>query len=189
MAQSASAAETKAVEATFRVISNGTSLKISVPDQAGITVPCAIGKNGLSAHKMEGDGKTPLGDFAILRGYYRPDRVTLPGEIQMQMTPLTETDGWCDDPAHTMYNHHVELPFAGSHEKLWREDELYDVLFVLDYNLYPTLPYKGSAIFFHIASDSYGPTAGCVAIAKKDMLRILPLVGRTSRMVIQSGGG
>ncbi len=140
-----------------------------------ITVPCALGRSGVIRRKKEGDGGTPSGRFELLHVYYRPDRGRAPA------TPLTREiilprSGWCDDPAHRLYNRPVTLPFAGSHEKMWRDDRLYDIVVVLDCNILPAVKGRGSAIFFHIAREGYTPTEGCVAIAPEHMRLLLSKV-------------
>ncbi|MBO6894047.1 MAG: L,D-transpeptidase family protein [Roseibium sp.] len=149
-----------------------------------ITVPCALGRSGIVSRKAEGDGATPTGRFELLHVYYRPDR-GLPPPTVLPMTPLTPDAGWCDDPRHRLYNRPVSLPFAASHEKMWREDRLYDIVVVLDCNMYPAVKGKGSAIFFHIAREDYRPTEGCVAIAPEHMRLLLSKVGPGAEMKIR----
>lgn len=140
-----------------------------------ITVPCALGRSGISMRKLEGDGATPAGRFRLLYGYCRKDRLRWLSS-RLPFKSLTPSDGWCDDPTSSLYNRSVSLPFEGSHEKMWRDDCLYDVVIVLDFNIAPATKGQGSAIFFHIARDDFRPTEGCVAISKKDMRRLLPLI-------------
>lgn len=103
----------------------------------------------------------------------------------LPVIPLTPTDGWCDDPnASQNYNRLVTLPYTFSHEKLWREDYVYDLIVVVGYNDDPVMPNKGSAIFMHLARDGYTPTEGCVALAKKDLLEILKNTGLQSHLNI-----
>jgi L,D-peptidoglycan transpeptidase YkuD (ErfK/YbiS/YcfS/YnhG family) len=83
-------------------------------------------------------------------------------------------DGWCDDPVASRYNRPVRLPFAGSHERMWRQDRLYDLGLVIDYNLRPAHKGRGSAIFIHIMASGKTPTAGCVALHPADLRRLLP---------------
>ena len=147
-----------------------------------ITVPCALGRSGILARKKEGDGGTPSGRFELLHVYYRPDK-GLPPATNLPLEPLTPMSGWCDDPRHRLYNRPVRLPFASSHEKMWREDRLYDIVVVLDCNMYPAVKGRGSAIFFHIARADYRPTEGCVAVAPEHM-RLL-LAGTRAGAVMQ----
>jgi L,D-peptidoglycan transpeptidase YkuD (ErfK/YbiS/YcfS/YnhG family) len=139
---------------------------------AGETFRAAIGRTGVSAKKKEGDGATPAGPLRLISVLYRPDREQKPA-TQRPAEPLASTDGWCDDPALAMYNQKVTLPINGSAEQLWREDHLYDIIGVLDWNLSPIVPGRGSAIFLHIASPDYAPTDGCVALAPNDLRRVL----------------
>ena len=138
----------------------------------GRTVRCALGRSGITGAKREGDGATPAGSFALLRILYRPDRINAP-QTRLPVAPMAQGDGWCDDAAHPAYNQPVALPFAASHEKMWREDGLYDVVGILDYNLAPARPGLGSAIFLHVAREGHAPTAGCVALALPDLLALI----------------
>ena len=137
-----------------------------------ITVPCALGRSGIVRRKREGDGATPSGSFELVQVHYRADR----GQrvrCGLPVTRIRETDGWCDDPAHRQYNRPVDLPFAAGHERMWRDDRLYDIVVVLAHNLYPPVRGAGSAIFFHIAHEDYRPTEGCVAVAPGHMRMLL----------------
>lgn len=135
---------------------------------------CALGRTGVIAAdaKREGDGKSPLGTWPMLRVLYRPDRGPAP-TTGLPVFPLAQDDGWCDAPEDPNYNRPVKLPYAASHEEMWRQDGLYDVVVVLDHNLNPPVPDLGSAIFLHCAREDYGPTEGCVALAKADLLALL----------------
>lgn len=151
----------------------------------GITVPCALGRSGILHRKREGDGGTPAGRFRLLKVCYRPDRGLRPATL-LPVTPLTAHSGWCDDPSSPRYNRPVELPFAAGHEKMWRDDRLYDVVVVLDCNMAPAVKGLGSAIFFHIAREDYRPTEGCVAVAPEHMRLILSRAGPGTDMVISA---
>lgn len=98
---------------------------------------------------------------------------------------MREDDGWCDDSKDKKYNQFVRLPYSASHERLWREDELYDIIVVLGFNDDPPIPGKGSAIFMHIARPSYSPTAGCVAMNIGDLLKLLAGVEINTLLCIQ----
>ncbi|MDX1975485.1 MAG: L,D-transpeptidase family protein [Rickettsiales bacterium] len=145
---------------------------------------CAIGKGGLSVAKREGDGCTPLGQFMLRECWYRPDKLTVP-KTSLALRTITQQDGWCDDPSSSDYNRHVSLPFAYSHEMLWRADDVYDLIVPLGYNDEPVLAGKGSAIFMHVAKPQYEPTEGCVALAKTDLLDILKHCDPASLIEIQ----
>ncbi|WP_298816956.1 L,D-transpeptidase family protein [uncultured Roseibium sp.] len=148
-----------------------------------ITVPCALGRSGIVTRKKEGDGATPAGRYELLHVYYRPDR-GLPPPTELPCYSLSPSSGWCDDPAHRRYNGPVDLPFDAGHEKMWREDRLYNVVVVLDCNMSPAVKGRGSAIFFHIAREDYSPTEGCVAVAPAHMRLLLSLVGVGTNMLI-----
>ncbi|MEX0851832.1 MAG: L,D-transpeptidase family protein [Bauldia sp.] len=143
---------------------------------SGLHARCALGRSGTSRRKREGDGATPAGRFSILAVLYRADR--LPRPLTRLPTASIRPDlGWCDDPAHRRYNRLVRLPFEASHERLWRQDHLYDLVAILDYNLPIPQPGAGSAIFLHVAAPDFAPTAGCIALAPNVMRRLLAVVG------------
>jgi len=150
------------------------------------TYRCALGRAGIVAGKREGDGATPAGIWPLRRVLYRPDREAAP-VTGLPAAPIAETDAWCDDPLHDDYNRPVRLPFAASHERLWRDDHLYDLVVVVGFNDHPVMPGLGSAIFLHLARDDGGPTAGCVALARDDLVTVLSGLDLESRLVIRQG--
>ena len=133
---------------------------------------CALGKTGITQSKREGDNATPAGTFPLRRVLYRPDRTSLP-KTNLPVSPLAPNDGWCDAAGDPRYNEQVTLPYPASHEKLWRDDHVYDVIVVLGYNDAPPIAGRGSAIFMHVARDGYAPTEGCVALAFPDLEAVL----------------
>lgn len=137
--------------------------------------PCALGRAGIvpAEAKREGDGGTPTGRLPLRRLLFRADRLSRPAAA-VPAEPIAPDDGWCDDPADAAYNSPVRLPFAPSHERLWREDAVYDLIGVLGWNDEPAVPGRGSAIFLHLARPGLAPTEGCVALALPDLLAILP---------------
>jgi len=137
--------------------------------------PCALGRAGIlpAAAKREGDGATPAATLPLRRLLFRADRLSRP-RAAVPVAPIAPDDGWCDAPEDAAYNRPVRLPVAASHERLWREDALYDLVGVLGWNDDPPLPGRGSAIFLHLATPSLAPTAGCVALALPDLLAVLP---------------
>jgi L,D-peptidoglycan transpeptidase YkuD (ErfK/YbiS/YcfS/YnhG family) len=147
---------------------------------------CAIGKGGVrpESEKREGDGATPTGMFPLRRVLYRPDRLARP-ETELPVRALAPDDGWCDDPADPNYNRPVKLPYPASHECLWRDDGIYDVIVVLGHNDDPPVAEMGSAIFLHVARPDYGPTQGCVALALPDLLEVLKEAGAATRLCVE----
>lgn len=141
-----------------------------------LTVPCALGRGGVTRHKREGDGATPAGRLRLVACRYRADRVARP-VTRMPTAAIGRLDGWCDDPSDRSYNRPVRLPYPAGHEDMWREDHLYDIVVVLDWNLWRPQAGKGSAIFFHLAAPGMAPTAGCIAVTLPAMRKILGLSG------------
>lgn len=145
--------------------------------QAGKTVfPCALGRGGISANKREGDGATPLGSMRILSGYFRNDQFPGARRTKLTMAPIGPDLGWCEVPDDRNYNRPVKIPYGASHERMKRDDDLYDVCLVLDWNIAPRRRARGSAIFFHLARPGFTPTQGCVAVTARTMARLLPLL-------------
>ena len=148
---------------------------------------CALGKRGVVPGdlKREGDGASPAGRWLIRRVWYRPDRID-PPETSLPVAPIGPEDGWCDAPEDPAYNRPVTLPYLASHEKMWREDHVYDVVVELGYNDDPPVPGRGSAIFMHLARPDWSGTEGCVALALPDLLSVLKLAGEDSEVEIRT---
>ncbi|MEL7272048.1 MAG: L,D-transpeptidase family protein [Pseudomonadota bacterium] len=137
--------------------------------------PCALGRSGIGRKRGEGDGITPLGQFRLITAYWRPDKVRVYA-YPLPSQAIFQNSGWCDEPGHPRYNRPVRLPFGASHERMWREDHLYDVVIVLDHNQSHHLSVGGSAIFFHLAREDFTPTEGCVAVSREAMEYLLPRI-------------
>lgn len=140
---------------------------------------CALGRGGVGRVKREGDGATPAGAFPLRRLLYRGDRLERPA-TRLPLGLIAPDHGWCDDPADAAYNRPVRLPFTPRHEVMWRDDGLYDLVVVLGHNDGPVVAGAGSAVFLHVAREGYAPTEGCVALARDDLLRVLPGCGPES---------
>ncbi len=142
----------------------------------GLSMPVALGRSGIGANKREGGGRTPAGRWRILALLYRPDHGTRPVS-RLPARAIRSDDGWCDDRADRRYNRAVTLPMGGarkvSHERMWRDDALYDLVLVIDHNQRPRVAGRGSAVFVHLARPGFTPTEGCVALRRADMKRLL----------------
>jgi L,D-peptidoglycan transpeptidase YkuD (ErfK/YbiS/YcfS/YnhG family) len=146
--------------------------------------PAACGRTGVWIDKREGDGASPAGRFALLRGFYRADRLALP-PTHLPMRALRREDGWVDDPADPNYNRLVALPYRAHVEEMWRADGLYDLVVLIGYNTDPPVPGRGSAIFLHVARPDFTPTAGCIAVSREVLAGLLGLVGPGSTITIR----
>ncbi len=149
-----------------------------------LCIPCVIGAAGVVHLKREGDRGTPAGRMRVLKGYFRSDRISQVIS-QIPMRPLTPLDTWCDDAQSFSYNRHAFAPVRHKHEHMWLADGVYDVVFVLDYNIRPRVRGLGSAIFFHLTRPDRSPTAGCIAINLASMRHLIPRLSRHVVFIIQ----
>jgi len=140
-------------------------------------VKCAIGKRGIGAKKKEGDLITPRGKFKIKYILYRKDRISN-FKSEIKKISIKENMGWCDDSLSKQYNKLIKFPFKYSAEKLYRADNIYDIILVLNFNLNPIKKNKGSAIFIHVAKKKYQDTAGCIAVSKKNLRYIIKKINK-----------
>ena len=146
-------------------------------------VPVALGRGGIKADKREGDGGTPKGTFRPLRLWWRADRHPRPRTF-IPVKAIKFDDAWCEDPASRRYNRPVRLTNGANGDRLRRHDHLYDFIIEIDHNTAPRISGRGSAVFLHLARDNFGPTAGCVAMRKPSLLRLLERMGPRTRIVI-----
>ena len=144
---------------------------------------CALGKAGIGKKKREGDNVTPTGTFKIVKIYYRSDRVKKISS-KLRLIEITKNMGWCDDPNSENYNKLINLPSKYSHEKLFKKNNIYNVIVVLNYNMKPIIKNKGSAIFIHVAKNNYQPTQGCIALKKIDLLKLLSKISKNIKIKI-----
>ena len=144
---------------------------------------CCIGKKGITKRKREGDYKTPLGTFAVEELFFRKDRIKKP-ETLLKAKEIKRNMGWCDDINHPKkYNQLIKINSKTKHEKLRRSDNKYDLLIPISYNRKNPKVGLGSCIFIHLTKD-YKPTAGCIALKKKDFLIMLKLIKKNSKIKI-----
>ena len=143
---------------------------------------CCIGKKGLKTKKAEGDLATPKGTYLLKKLYYRSDKFKKI-ETLIPKTRIKKNMGWCNDPKHRFYNSLIKISKKVKHEKMYRKDRKYDLVIVIDYNLKKPIPFKGSAIFIHL-TQNYKPTAGCIALSKNDMLVLLKIINKKTKINI-----
>lgn len=148
----------------------------AILQDGSLQLPAVIGRSGLVANKREGDGGTPLARMMVLGGFGRAERwprLALPRWMTVLRPGHDPLPGWCDDPAHRLYNRPCRLPIAASAEQLLRPDALYDAVLVLDWNIHPRKAGHGSAIFLHVMAEDRRATEGCIALAADDLARLL----------------
>ena len=146
-------------------------------------VKCSIGKRGIGVKKREGDLITPKGSFKIKEILYRADKIkNLKSKLQKKI--INKKMGWCDDPRSNKYNKLIKLPFKFGYEKLYRTENIYDLILVLNFNMNPVKKNKGSAIFIHVAKRNYSATKGCVAVKKKDLRMLIKKINKNTKVKI-----
>jgi L,D-peptidoglycan transpeptidase YkuD (ErfK/YbiS/YcfS/YnhG family) len=146
---------------------------------------CALGRSGIKKKIREGDNITPKGIFKITKIYYRQDKIKKI-KTSIKKIKIIKNMGWCDDPKSIFYNKQIKLPSKFSYERLYRKDRIYDLLAVLNYNTNPVVKNKGSAIFIHIAKNNYRSTAGCIALKKSDLIKLLEIIKRNTKIKISA---
>ena len=146
-----------------------------------LRVRCALGRSGSAVLKREGDGTTPIGEWRLSSVLYRSDRIRRPRTL-LPLKSIRPKDGWCDAPDDRRYNRAVLLPYPASSEALWRSDQVYDIVIILDYNGKPRRRNAGSAIFAHVSRPGFSPTEGCIALPEKDLRNLLAVSGRHARI-------
>ena len=144
---------------------------------------CALGKAGVKTKIKEGDNITPKGTFKILNIYYRKDRLKKITSL-IKKIKINKNMGWCDDTRSNHYNKQIKLPSKLGHEILYRKDNIYDIVCVINYNINPTLKNKGSAIFLHIAKKNYQRTKGCIALKKIHLIKLLSIIKKNTKIKI-----
>jgi L,D-peptidoglycan transpeptidase YkuD (ErfK/YbiS/YcfS/YnhG family) len=152
---------------------------------AGVHIlPVALGRGGIKANKFEGDGGTPRGIFYPVRLWWRSDRHSRP-RTYLPTRAIRPTDAWSEDPADRHYNQAIVRAPGDGGDRLMRDDHLYDFIIEIDHNTRPRVARRGSAVFLHLARESFAPTAGCVGLTRGAMLRLLSRLGPQTRIVIQ----
>ena len=144
---------------------------------------CSVGKKGTGIKKKEGDLITPKGCYELVNIFYRSDRISELSS-KFKLISIKKNMGWCDDPSSLKYNKLVKLPFNFSAEKLYIKKNIYDYIIVINYNMFPVRKHKGSAIFLHIATKNYKSTEGCLAVSKKDMIKVINCLNKKSKITI-----
>ena len=148
-------------------------------------VKCALGKRGIGIKKKEGDKITPKGRYNIKYLLYRKDRIKKM-KTKLKKIIIKKNMGWCDDSNSRNYNKLIRLPVKYNHEKLYKNDNSYDIILVLNFNMYPIKKNKGSAIFIHVAKKNYKKTLGCIAISKISLLKIIKKLNKKSIVEISN---
>ena len=144
---------------------------------------CALGRAGISKKMTEGDNITPKGIYKIVKIYYRSDRIKKISS-KFRAIEITKNMGWCDDPNSKNYNQLINLPSRYGHEKLFKKNNIYNVIVVLNYNMQPVIKNKGSSIFIHIAKKNYRPTQGCIALKKNNLQKLLSKISKNIKIKI-----
>jgi L,D-peptidoglycan transpeptidase YkuD (ErfK/YbiS/YcfS/YnhG family) len=153
--------------------------------RAGIwTIPVALGRSGIRANKREGDGGTPRGVFHPLRIWWRADRLKRP-RSHLPLRAIGPMDAWCEDPRDRRYNRPFKRSANEPGDLLARDDHVYDLVVEIDHNVRPRVAGRGSAVFIHLARKGFTPTAGCIALGRRDLIWLVERLGRHTRIMIR----
>ena len=144
---------------------------------------CSLGKNGIGNKKKEGDGITPRGIFKLIKIFYREDKIKNI-KSKIKKIKIKKNMGWCDDSKSKFYNKLVKLPSKFGYEKLYRKDNIYNIIIVLNYNYNPVIKKKGSAIFIHIAKKNYKSTQGCIGLKQNDLIKLTQIIKKNQKIKI-----
>jgi L,D-peptidoglycan transpeptidase YkuD (ErfK/YbiS/YcfS/YnhG family) len=147
-------------------------------------IAVTLGRSGILANKREGDGATPWGTFRPVRLWWRKDRLARPRTL-LPVQPIRPQDAWCEDPRDRRYNRSIRLRPGAAGDRLQREDRLYDLIVEIDHNTRPRVAWRGSAVFLHVARPDRGPTAGCIAMDTRALLRLVARLGRETRIAVR----
>lgn len=148
-----------------------------------LALPVALGRSGSRADKREGDGATPRGRFRALRLWWRADRWPRP-QTRLPVRRIGPLDAWCEDPSDRRYNQAFRRSATEPGDRLRRLDELYDFIIEIDHNTRPRIARRGSAVFIHVARTGFAPTAGCVALRRRDLKILLARLTLKTRIMI-----
>jgi L,D-peptidoglycan transpeptidase YkuD (ErfK/YbiS/YcfS/YnhG family) len=149
----------------------------------GLAIPVVLGRAGIRANKREGDGATPAGRFRLVRLWWRADRAPRP-RTPLPLRRIVPDLAWSEDPRDRRYNRPFRRSANEPGDRLWRDDQLYDLVIEIDHNTRPRIAGRGSAVFLHIARPDRSPTAGCVAFATEDLRRLLSRIGPKTEIQI-----
>jgi L,D-peptidoglycan transpeptidase YkuD (ErfK/YbiS/YcfS/YnhG family) len=148
-----------------------------------LAIPVMLGRSGIAANKHEGDGATPRGRFRLARLWWRADRAPRPRTL-LPVRRIDPQIAWCEDPADRRYNRPFRRFANEAGDRLWRDDQLYDFVVEIDHNTRPRVAGRGSAVFVHLMRPTRAPTAGCVALARPALMRLLGQTGPRTRIEI-----
>jgi L,D-peptidoglycan transpeptidase YkuD (ErfK/YbiS/YcfS/YnhG family) len=170
------------------------SLRLWARAGDGCFVPVAgpwtarLGVNGLKDRRREGDGTTPTGAYGI--GPVMYGSAPNPG-VRYRYHRVRCGDWWVEDPASPHYNtfQHVPCgtrpPFRTNPPGLWQDPVAYRHLAVIQFNMRPVVPGRGSAIFLHVSKGR--PTAGCISLPLGRLLTTLRWLRPAKRPLIAVG--
>jgi L,D-peptidoglycan transpeptidase YkuD (ErfK/YbiS/YcfS/YnhG family) len=155
---------------------------------AGGPYPARVGRNGLRANRREGDGTTPVGTFPIGATMY--GNASNPG-VGFRYVRLRCGDWWVEDPRSPAYNSFqrigcgVRPPFKVTTPDMSKDRRAYAHLAVIEFNMHPIVPGRGSGIFLH--AQTGGATNGCVSLRRPDVVRVLRGLSPTAAPQIAIG--
>ena len=177
---------------TWQVKKNNIGLYVICNESTSFS--CQIGSGGVieASKKIEGDGCTPSGSWQLKNIYYRADKINYKDLIYnsfLSLKKITKYCIWCDDYKSVNYNQYLKINkkgkvFFDSHEKLWREDDAYDIFIEIGFNDDPIVSKKGSAIFIHCSFEDLRDTSGCIALSKENLIFLINSINKHTKINI-----
>tara|TARA_Y100000591_G_scaffold184549_1_gene159362 strand:- start:217 stop:702 length:486 start_codon:yes stop_codon:yes gene_type:complete len=143
---------------------------------------CSLGIKGITSNKVEGDKKTPRGTYSLSHIYIRKDRLSNL-QTKLKQVKIKKNMGWCDDSSSKFYNKPINMNKKIRCEKLFRRSNDYNIIVPIKYNFTKPKKNKGSAIFLHL-TNNYKKTLGCIALKEKDMIILLKLIDKKTKIKI-----
>ncbi len=158
--------------------------------QDGESFPVVVGANGLAWGEMlsadmdmakikqEGDGNAPAGLFPLTAAFGVGSK---PNAVELPYTKLDQYTECVDDSNSSFYNRIVNRMQVGnfdwkSSEKMLAIGDQYALGMFVAYNSFPVEKGRGSCIFLHIWKDAKSGTAGCTAMERRNLERIVAWV-------------
>ena len=144
-----------------------------------------LGANGLTHNKVEGDKKTPIGEFDIGMAFGMHNKNELYLDESIYYEKLTDSMYWISDSNSVYYNRFINTENTIQN---WNcAEHLIDYTIQYEYAIEiktnpNRVPKCGSAIFLHCSNGK--PTMGCISIDSQYMKKIISEINSRTKVLI-----